>query len=294
MAASVDIANLMQEDFWYHYRLDQPDQRHLFSFSPDGSIAGFQSPTERRWAVRDDRLELFHESGEVSARLEPVVLPSGEIVLEGPHLLGRDRPIIRLERRGDVPPPGPLRDEFADAITKWGWQVGIFTYGRPHVIGVEYGASLSIGSYCAIGGDVTIVLAQHDASLVSVYPFRQYHEPWPGLPPVAEDHVTGNVRIGSDVWVGNRAVIMAGVTIGDGAVIGANSVVTRDVPPYAVVGGVPARVIRSRFEPRQVERLLRLRWWDWPTPRVNALLPLMMQRDIDLFLETAEARHASA
>lgn len=86
--------------------------------------------------------------------------------------------------------------------------------------------------------------------------------------------------MGNDVWIGYEAVILAGVTIGDGAVIGARAVVTRDVPPYTIVGGVPAKPIRTRFDRVTVERLLELKWWDWPAERIAANLEAIQSGDL--------------
>ena len=87
---------------------------------------------------------------------------------------------------------------------------------------------------------------------------------------------------GSDVWIGYEAVILAGVTIGDGAVIGARAVVTKDVPPYTIVGGVPARAIRRRFPEETAEELLRLKWWDWPPERIARNIPAIQAGRVDL------------
>ena len=90
----------------------------------------------------------------------------------------------------------------------------------------------------------------------------------------------GDITLGNDVWIGYEAVILAGVTIGDGAIIGARAVVTRDVPPYAIVGGVPARLIRRRFVDATIEALLDLRWWDWEPERIRQALPALQAGDI--------------
>ena len=90
----------------------------------------------------------------------------------------------------------------------------------------------------------------------------------------------GDIVLGNDVWVGFEAVILAGVTIGDGAIIGARAVVTRDVPPYAIVGGVPARLIRRRFDEATIESLLALQWWDWEPERIRRALPVLQAGDI--------------
>lgn len=89
----------------------------------------------------------------------------------------------------------------------------------------------------------------------------------------------GDIVIGNDVWIGYEALIMADVHIGDGAVIGARAVVTKDVPPYTIVGGVPAREIRKRFAPDVIARLLELKWWDWPMAKIRKELPSLMNGD---------------
>ncbi len=94
--------------------------------------------------------------------------------------------------------------------------------------------------------------------------------------------------------MGNNFVIQSGVTVGSGAVVGSSAVVTKDVPPYAMVGGVPARVLGYRFEAPVIARLLRLQWWFWPRERINRMLPLMLNEDIERFLDVAEAEDAAA
>ena len=135
---------------------------------------------------------------------------------------------------------------------------------------------LSIGKFCSIacGAKFLFNSANHALGSLSTYPFPIFFEEW-GLPvediPQAWDN-KGDIVVGNDVWIGYEAVILAGVTIGDGAVVGARALVTRDVPPYTIVGGVPARPIRKRFDEPAVEALLALRWWDWPEERIAANL----------------------
>lgn len=90
----------------------------------------------------------------------------------------------------------------------------------------------------------------------------------------------GDIVIGNDVWVGYEAVIMAGVHIGDGAIIGTRAVVRKDVPPYTIVGGVPAREIRKRFDEATISKLLKLQWWDWPVDKIQEVIPYIMDGDI--------------
>jgi NDP-sugar pyrophosphorylase family protein len=98
----------------------------------------------------------------------------------------------------------------------------------------------------------------------------------------------GDVIIGNDVWIGAEAIIMSGVNIGDGAVIGARTVVTKDVPAYAISAGNPARVVKMRFDDKTTSRLLKLRWWDWDDAKIERYLPLMLSTEIEVFLKVAE------
>jgi hypothetical protein len=98
----------------------------------------------------------------------------------------------------------------------------------------------------------------------------------------------GDVVIGNDVWLAHEAVVLSGVTIGDGAVVGARSVVRSDVAPYAVVAGNPAVLVRHRFSPEIIARLVALAWWDWAPEKLEPLIPLMLDRNIDAFLAAAE------
>ncbi len=143
---------------------------------------------------------------------------------------------------------------------------------------------LVIGKFCSIACGVKFLFssANHALGSLSTYPFPIFFEEW-DLPvediPRAWDN-KGDIVVGSDVWIGYEAVILAGVTIGDGAVVGARAVVTRDVPPYTIVGGVPAKPIRKRFSDGVIQRLLELKWWDWPVERIAANLEAIQSGDI--------------
>lgn len=132
---------------------------------------------------------------------------------------------------------------------------------------------LVVGKFCSIacGARFLFNSANHTLASLSSYPFPLLFEEW-GLEKknVADAWDNkGDIVVGNDVWIGYEAVILAGVRIGDGAVIGSRAVVTRDIPPYTIVGGVPARTIRKRFDDTVIARLLELRWWDWPEEAVR-------------------------
>ena len=131
---------------------------------------------------------------------------------------------------------------------------------------------LIIGKFCSIacGAKFLFNSANHTLSSLSTYPFPLFFEEW-GLEKrnvAASWDNKGDIVIGNDVWIGYEAVIMAGVTIGDGAIIGARAVVTKDVPPYMVAGGIPANPIKKRYPEETIAALSELKWWDWPEERI--------------------------
>lgn len=165
--------------------------------------------------------------------------------------------------------------------------VGPHTYGEPALRywGTSGGHACRIGDYCSIADVVQIFLGgYHRPDWVSTYPFPAFDQ-WRDASPV-RDHTVGrgDVVIGSDVWLGSQCVVMAGITIGHGAVVAAKAVVSRDVPPYAVVAGNPARVVKHRFDPDTVAALLAIAWWDWPEDRVRANVGLLLDGDIQAFI----------
>ncbi len=145
---------------------------------------------------------------------------------------------------------------------------------------------LVIGKFCSIGCSARFLFnsANHALGSLCTYPFPIFFEEW-GLDP---QHVTdawdnkGDIVIGNDVWIGYEAVILAGVTIGDGAIIGARALVTKDVAPYTIVGGVPARPIRRRFDEPTIQRLQALRWWDWDKEKIARNIPALQAGRLDL------------
>ena len=144
---------------------------------------------------------------------------------------------------------------------------------------------LIIGKFCSIacGAKFLFNSANHALRSLSNYTFPLFFEEW-GLNKKnvasAWDN-KGDIIIGNDVWIGYEAVIMAGVHIGDGAVIAARGVVTKDVPPYTIVGGTPARKIRMRFEEETIAKLQQIQWWNWPVEKIRRSLPYIMEGTVD-------------
>lgn len=171
--------------------------------------------------------------------------------------------------------------------------IGRHTYGlrARNFIRPSPKAPISVGSYCSFGPDVMIFgQADHPTHLVSTYPFRAMI--FTPEHPDADATTRGAVYIGHDVWVGARAIILSGVSIGDGAVIAAGAVVARDVAPYAVVAGSPARQIKLRLPEDQIAALRSIRWWDWPDEKL-ARFKDVLYGDVAAFIARVAAENAA-
>lgn len=148
----------------------------------------------------------------------------------------------------------------------------------------EFGDKLVIGKFCAIASGAKFIMgpANHRTSSISTYPFAVFGGAWAeNIPPHLEQlpH-KGDIIIGNDVWIGKESIIMPGVTIGDGAIVAAYSVVARDVPTYTVVGGNPARHIKNRFDEELTQLLAQLKWWDFDSTKLIAFLPVLCDGDL--------------
>lgn len=142
---------------------------------------------------------------------------------------------------------------------------------------------LIIGKFCSIACGAKFIFnsANHTLKSLSSYPFPIFYEEWDSTMNVCEAWDNkGDIIIGNDVWIGFEAVIMSGVHIGDGAIIGTRALVTKDVPPYAIVGGIPAQIIRKRFEDSVIEDLLKIQWWNWSTEKISEKLTAIKSGDI--------------
>ncbi len=172
--------------------------------------------------------------------------------------------------------------------------VGDYSYYDDHEDGLNFeqnvlyhfdflGDKLIIGKFCAIGSNVQFIMngANHRMDGISTFPFNIFGGNWSVITPTLEQlPFKGNTVIENDVWIGYKATIMPGVNIRNGAIIAAHSVVTKDVEPYSIVGGNPAKLIRKRFTDEQIKKLLDIAWWNWNIEKITSALPLIVNGDI--------------
>ena len=149
----------------------------------------------------------------------------------------------------------------------------------------EFGDKLIIGKFCSIASGTKFIMgpANHRISSVTTYPFHVFGGLWEEKtsPHLSQLPFKGDIIVGNDVWFGRECVIMPGVKIGDGAIIAAYSIVTKDVSPYSVVGGNPAKLIKKRFDDQLIEALLTLQWWNLPSDELLSLLPLLCNPNLE-------------
>ncbi len=164
------------------------------------------------------------------------------------------------------------------------YEIGDYTYGHPVVLFPEDGR-LKIGKFCSIADGATFLLGgYHHIDWGTTYPFGDFSShltlPAPGI-----RVRKGDITIGNDVYLGQECFILAGVTVGDGAVVGARAVVTKDVVPYSVVVGNPAQHIKYRFDEAIIGAMLKIAWWDWPAAQIEEALPLLLTGNIQEFVD---------
>jgi acetyltransferase-like isoleucine patch superfamily enzyme len=193
-------------------------------------------------------------------------------------------------------PHGETRLHLASLVRRHGYEIGAYSYGFPKIRFPEAGRKLTIGRYSSIADKVEIFMGgNHRSDWATTYPFSAFRDRWPSAPQDAAVHTSrGDVVIGHDVWIGSGATILSGVTVGHGAVIAARAIVTRDVPPYTVVGGNPASVLRRRFDEATIAALLDIAWWDLPRAEIETLISDLQSPDVDRLIGRVRAIRASS
>lgn len=171
------------------------------------------------------------------------------------------------------------------------FEVGMHTYGVPIVHDWGSGTTLRIGAYCSIAENVQIFLGgNHRTDWVTSYPFPAF---FPEARHIKNHTISrGDVVIGNDVWLCTNCIILSGITIGDGAVVASGAVVTRDVEPYAIVAGNPARVVRYRFDEATRKALLESAWWEWPEEELKLVMDKLCSDRVEDFLDYARQRQS--
>ncbi len=179
----------------------------------------------------------------------------------------------------------PATIQYNKLIKKGLLEVGRYTYGVPEIdVYINSERKVTIGSFCSISKNVRFITGGiHPADWVSTFPIRDFvgvDIPYDGMPTS-----NGEIVIGHDVWIGTGVTILSGVTIGTGSIIAAGAIVTRDIQPYSIVAGVPAKVIRMRFAPKQIEHLLAIKWWEWKEEEIKKCIHYLSSNKIEEFIE---------
>lgn len=162
-----------------------------------------------------------------------------------------------------------------------------YTYGMPEVITWDDSTKLKIGKFCSLASHIYILAGgEHRSDWVSTYPFNCLIDDFNYIK--GHPATKGDIVIGNDVWIGDSVKILSGVTIGDGAIIGTASVVAKDVPPYAIAAGNPARIIRYRFDEETIKELLDIKWWNFKEEDIIKIVPILQSDDIQNFIKVCK------
>ena len=165
--------------------------------------------------------------------------------------------------------------------------MGKYSYGNPEIRWNILGTKVIVGNFTSIAANVKIFLGNgygHDSKFITTYPFGYIHNNiFPSINNNSKN-TNGNIIIGSNVWIGENTTIMSGVKIADGVVIAANSHIVKDIEPYTIVGGNPAKFIKYRFNKEQIEKLNEIKWWNWKDNKINENMALLLSENIDEFI----------
>ncbi len=203
--------------------------------------------------------------------------------MENPNLIF---PKSKIEKKSEIEELIGIKEKLNEHFKRFGDNVtvGDYTYGFFDVLEWDNKTKLKIGKFSSIAADVLFLLGgNHRADFITTYPFNALMENFRYIE--GHPHSKGDITVGNDVWIGHGSKILSGVSIGDGAIIGANSLVTRDIPPYAIAVGSPAKVIKYRFDEETIEKMLEIKWWDFKEDEIIKIIPLLQSTDMTEFLK---------
>ncbi len=277
--------------------VDQQSER-FFQLGKDGKIfdilsTGFRN--ERYWTIKEKKLLLYDDNKISTSELlmndNFAKAYNNEFLLfQGKSIYGPRLEIICVNHRSEL----WLRSTrflMYHFINSGNLEVKPHTYGRFNLYDCSFGCKLEIGDYCSFAENISFIFRNHKTNLVTTYPFDElnyFYTDKQVEESVHEMKNNGKITVGNDVWFGANSTILSGVSIGDGAVIAAGAVVTKDVPDYAIVGGVPAKVIRYRFDQEKIRKLKEIAWWNFNEEKVVENLNKIVTSDIESFIKEFE------
>lgn len=300
---SLNINYLADNISSLHFQMSREDGSYMIypiRLLEGGEINGHFNDNEYTWKIYNGELYFYAKDGQASTAFGKPYIEDGMLTFTGSFLLIPEwnikHKLKQIDFSYDSLDVNPMLTKLTlkDSIQQFRWEVGNHTYGTPLIMESRM-AGLKIGKFCSIGPGVTIILGNHITNTATTYPFSSLSLFWPGARRNSiEDHDTkGPVIIGNDVWVGKNATIMSGVRIGDGAVIAANSVVTKDIRPYSIVGGNPAKLLRMRHSDSIIEALLQIKWWNWSDEEIDNSIRYLMS-DVNSFVEQFQNKKSSS
>lgn len=276
--------------YCYFYNVDYKTYRYM-KFNQNGKVenANFN---EQYWIENDSKIVFSDGNKNITSELLFNEKLSNEyrnefLFFEGKSIYGPKLQLIVVSRKSDL----WLRSTrylMNTLINDKLLEVGPHTYGQIFLGDIDKTCKIIIGDYCSIANNVKFTPRNHRTDLVTTYPFDDLHFFYTDSKVNTNVHCTKNnglIKIGNDVWIADDVTFLSGVTVGNGAVIGAGSIVTKDVPDYAIVAGVPATIIRYRFTNEQISKLNKIAWWNWSEEKVANNINKILTNDIDEFIK---------